>query len=125
MRRPYLSESIKKRIAGQQLYKCANKNNLQLKGIENYSCPLWNSINNGSFDESGYEIDHIEELSISNNNNITNLQALCRSCHLVKTKRFMNNNNKDRKNVPALSNNTSSICNIDIFEELGILQKVV
>jgi 5-methylcytosine-specific restriction endonuclease McrA len=61
--------------------------------LEDYLCPLW-KINDenikGSFDESGYEIGHITEFSINNNDNINNLQALCKSCNIVKTKRFLN-----------------------------------
>ena len=30
--------------------------------IKNYNCPMW-ILYDGSFDESGYEIDHIEEFS--------------------------------------------------------------
>lgn len=84
MNRKSISESVRKQVAGRQLYKCAN-NNMQ---IANYTCPLWNSKNNGSFDESGYEIDHIIEHTITKDNSVNNLQALCKSCHTVKTKRF-------------------------------------
>ena len=81
-----VSESIKKRVAGRHFFKCANRDN----EILNYKCPLWqkNDETKGSFDESGYEIDHMSELSISGNNELSNLQALCKSCHTVKTKRF-------------------------------------
>jgi len=86
-----VTEATKKRIAGQQYYKCANKPGLQLRGLKNYKCPLWqkNNESKGSFDESGYDIDHIIEHSCGGNDSDTNLQALCKSCHLVKTKRFM------------------------------------
>lgn len=87
-KRYHLKESTKKLVAGKQKYKCNNKSNSKI--IENYDCPLW-SKNDGSFDESGYEIDHIVEFSISKNNDINNLQALCHSCHSVKTKRFFSN----------------------------------
>jgi len=84
----HISEGIKKQVAGKQKYKCANNGSNNVKGIEGYLCPYWQN-GDGSFDESGYEIDHIEEFSLTQNNNINNLQALCRSCHAVKTKRFM------------------------------------
>lgn len=93
-----ISESIKKRIAGKQYYKCANYPNSDICKLENYECPLWakNGNNKGCFDESGYDIDHIEEYSKTKNNSEENLQALCKSCHTVKTKRFMNTTeNKD------------------------------
>lgn len=77
-----VSESQKKIIAGRQHYKCTNN-------INNYECPLYFNGRDGSFDEAGYEIDHINELSISFNNDISNLQALCIMCHRVKTKRFL------------------------------------
>jgi len=70
-----VSESIKKQVAGKQRYTCAT--------IPNYTCPM----NKQPFDESGYEIDHICELRHGGTNDISNLQALCPSCHRVKTKR--------------------------------------
>ena len=41
--------------------------------------------NKGSFDRSGYDIDHIKEFSITFDDNINNLQALCKSCHSIIT----------------------------------------
>jgi len=84
-----VTEGTKKMIAGRQQFKCANSPDNNISKLENYSCPLWkNEISPGNFDESGYEIDHIEEFAISQNDNIDNLQALCISCHRVKTKHF-------------------------------------
>ena len=85
-----VSEAKKKTVAGRQFFKCANRPGLLISGLENYKCPLWQLVENnkGSFDESGYEIDHIVEHSISGNDKINNLQALCKMCHTVKTKRF-------------------------------------
>jgi hypothetical protein len=87
MTRTYLSEAIKKRIAGKQNFKCANKPGSNLKGLEGYSCDLW-KLSDGTFGEALYEIDHIEEYCISQNHAESNLQALCPSCHRVKTNRF-------------------------------------
>ena len=94
-----LSEATKKNIAGKQHYKCANLPRSKIAGLENYKCILWNirGENKRCFDESGYEIDHISEYCISKNNDITNLHALCISCHRVKTKRFLIHNNKRQK----------------------------
>lgn len=66
------------------------------------SCPLWhsNKSNPGNFDEAGYEIDHIVEWSLTQNDNTDNLQALCPTCHKVKTKRFLIN--KKIQKVPLL-----------------------
>lgn len=88
-----VSDSTKKLVAGKQRYKCANKPGNNLKGLDGYNCVLWNK-SDGSFDQAGYEIDHITELSISNNNSIENLQALCVSCHRVKTKYFLRDKSK-------------------------------
>lgn len=89
-----VSESIKKRIAGKQKHKCANKPGKILRNLNGYDCPLWkiNDIDGdkGYFDENGYQIDHIIEFCISGDDSEDNLQALCVNCHGVKTKRFMN-----------------------------------
>lgn len=126
-----VSESLKKRVAGMQLYKCANKNDIQLTGLTGYKCPLWNSSNNGSFDESGYDIDHIVEHVISGDDDISNLQALCKSCHMVKTKRFNsrhlktgyikeNNDNKNNVNV-GIINNGSTDNGLELYSFLSII----
>jgi hypothetical protein len=88
-----VSEAKKKMVAGKQFYKCANRPNSNINRLKHYLCPLWqkNDENKGSFDESGYEIDHIIEHSLTFNDDIENLQALCKMCHTVKTKRFMIN----------------------------------
>ena len=65
---------------------------IKLKRLETYQCPLWSKNTNdnpGCFDEAGFELDHIDELSINGDNTIENFQALCKSCHSVKTKKFM------------------------------------
>jgi len=49
-----------------------------------YICPQWKNYN-GSFDKSMYHIDHIIELRHGGTNHPSNLQALCPSCHAVKT----------------------------------------
>lgn len=95
-----LTEANKKFIAGKQYYKCANNPKTSLKGLENYKCPLWQKSDltiNGSFDESGYEIDHINEFSVCFDDSENNLQALCKNCHSVKSKKFlMNKKNKTK-----------------------------
>jgi len=85
-----VSEAKKKLIAGKQFYKCANKPELTLRGIDD-KCPLWNKSDDvkGSFDESGFEVDHIMEHSVTQDDSENNLQALCISCHRVKTKKFL------------------------------------
>ncbi len=85
-----ITEARKRFIAGKQHYKCANNPSTKLKRLENYDCPLWDKENDnkGSFDQSGFEIDHIDEFFVSHDNTEDNLQALCKSCHSVKTKKF-------------------------------------
>src|SRR5579863_4123889 len=98
-----VSEAKKKNVAGKQHYKCANRPGIEIKGLTNYECPLWKikGINQGSFDESGYDIDHIVEHSITGDDSIENLQALCKMCHSTKTKRFLMKN--DQSNIPISS----------------------
>jgi len=107
-----VSEGTKKLVAGKQNFKCANspKSNV----VKNYSCPLWeNKGRQGSFGEEGYHIDHIKEFCVSKNDDITNLQALCVSCHSVKTKRFVipymsKQKNKQNMKKTAIDNKPSS-----------------
>lgn len=80
-----ITDKVKKQILEQQEYRCGNK-----YGINGYKCLLW-KYENGYFDESKYEFDHIEEYCLTHNNSINNLQALCPNCHAVKTKLFMKN----------------------------------
>ena len=68
--------------------KCANYPDSGI--ILNYNCPMW-KLYDGDFDSSGYEIDHIDEFSRTNNNDVDNLQLLCVCCHKVKTRLFMKN----------------------------------
>lgn len=84
-----ITESVKKDIAAKQSFKCK-------ASVNDYQCPLFFNGRDGTFDEAGYEIDYIQEFSIEQNENETNLQALCPMCHRVKTKRF-NRENKTKK----------------------------
>ncbi len=105
-----VSEALKKRVAGRQYYKCQNKPGLELRGLVDYKCPLWKISGEckGCFDESGYEIDHIIEHSISADDNEDNLQALCKLCHAVKTKRYNMQPKKTPKKV-ATSKKKSNV----------------
>jgi hypothetical protein len=96
MKRRTLSQSKKGLIAGKQNYKCANKPGNKLNRFTDYSCPFW-KLNEGSFDHSGYEIDHINEFCESGDDDESNLQALCPCCHRVKTRSFMSERAKNRK----------------------------
>jgi hypothetical protein len=96
-------ESTKKLIVGAQSQKCNNSPGSNLKRLEKYKCPMW-IFNEGIFDEGSYEIDHIVEWSISKNDDINNLQALCPNCHRVKTRKFCADKRKDDKNLPIIMN---------------------
>ncbi len=86
-----VTQSQKKMVAGKQYHKCKNEPGSNLEGLNNYKCPLWTNpdlATKGCFDESGYEVDHIVEHTVSHDDSDDNLQALCKSCHVVKTKYF-------------------------------------
>lgn len=91
-----LSESVKKTIAGDQSFKCNNKPGSNLKGLEKFLCPLWYKPGElaGSFDGSGYQIDHITEHCLTHDDSEENLQALCVACHSYKTRKFISKHNK-------------------------------
>ena len=89
-----VSGALKMKVAGRQHFRCANEPGSNLVGLEKYDCISWkldDGNNKGYFDEAGYEIDHIIEHSISHDDREENLQALCKTCHSVKTKRFLMN----------------------------------
>jgi len=79
-------------ILERQNYKCANKKGANLIGIGDYVCPRWDSLNYQGDISDNYEIDHIVEYSITNDNSLENLQALCRDCHGIKNKNFSKKN---------------------------------
>ena len=73
-----LTESIKKVIAGRQLYKCANKPDFN---TFKFNCPLWlNSENRGSFDINGFTIYN----KVSNGRFYEEEDDLYAICHLCK-----------------------------------------
>ena len=90
MRSRYISGKIKKSVLESQNYKCANNPNASALNLNEYKCLLWICYD-GIFDESGYEFDHIDEYSITLDNSLSNIQALCPNCHSVKTKKFIKN----------------------------------
>lgn len=88
-KRKCLTYKQKNQLLEKQKYKCANypeSGIIKTKDHQHYCCPFW-KLDNGIFDESGYEADHIDEFNKSNNNSINNFQLLCSPCHSVKTKR--------------------------------------
>lgn len=73
--RSFPTDSTKYQILVRQAFACAK--------IPNYTCPILDKL----FDEAGYDIDHVLPLADGGSNDISNLQALCPSCHRVKTAR--------------------------------------
>ena len=82
--RKTIPASVRKQIL--QSNQCANSPYSPAPGCKDYICPMWKS-NGGYFDESGFEIDHIVEVTHGGTNDLSNLQLLCPCCHSVKTKR--------------------------------------
>lgn len=95
----YIPKPLKLKILDDQNNKCNNKPGSKSKGLENYDCPLWKK-SDGTFPETGFEIDHILEFSISKDSSRENLQALCLDCHKTKTNNF---NFTKRKNISSNS----------------------
>jgi 5-methylcytosine-specific restriction endonuclease McrA len=107
-----LQKEIRKKIANRQNNKCANSPGVNLRGMGKYKCLLWEKITNkGSFDEAGYQVDHIIEYCLSADDNESNLQALCPQCHSVKTKWFMHNKKTIKMDHYKNNNNMSEITN--------------
>ena len=116
-----VSRPTKEFIAARQRYKCANIPGLTLRRLENYECPLWaRKKDKGIFDESGYDIDHIVEHSKSRDDSIKNLQALCKNCHSVKTRRFMLGVAYDDKNSTGDNDGNSEVIEENWREKMRI-----
>ena len=79
--RPHISSEKKLLVAGAQRFKCAG---------DRTRCPMWRlnegSVQQGSFDESGFEIDHTPPWRVAHRSDRSVLQALCHSCHAFKTR---------------------------------------
>jgi uncharacterized Zn-finger protein len=88
-----------------------------LHNLEGFECSLWQNKNDpGIFDESGYEIDHVIEFSVTQNNSESNLQALCRVCHRKKTNIFMQKLRK--KTIKAKKSHADlKITNVNVLRE--------
>ena len=71
--------------------KCANRPGSNIRNIGNFECPRWKFYNGLFNEDSGFEVDHILEISVGGNNDEKNIQILCLDCHRVKTKNFRAN----------------------------------
>ena len=88
--RKTINQKTRELISERQGNKCANSLYNPAINLTDYKCLLW-KYEGGYFDASGYDIDHIDEVSRTKDNGLENLQALCHSCHAVKTKKFKQN----------------------------------
>lgn len=84
-----LTAAQKTDVVVRQRCKCANKPTYNLLGNTNtvvpgHLCPLWKK-DDGTFDNGKWEIDHIKPLYKGGKDVISNLHALCPSCHRAKT----------------------------------------
>ena len=109
-RKRRLTVSQKKTVAGRQNYKCANSIGSEFAKTYDFTCLLWSHPERqGTFGKEGYEIDHIIEFSQGGEDSIENCQALCLSCHRVKTILF--NQNKPRRARNSLQQEPLSLIN--------------
>ncbi len=93
--RKAITPRVKEQLLSRQLGCCNNRPGNQdasfnIPGKGKYLCPLWklNGFEQGKFDESGYEADHILEHSLGGTDDISNLQLICPCCHSFKTKLY-------------------------------------
>ena len=101
-----------------QIYCCANYPDSNLARLGNYKCHLWaKKDNKGNFDESGHHIDHIDEFCINQNNDISNLQLLCPSCHNYKTIIFREKYYKTRREKKIVNKKHKELTVIYTTEE--------
>lgn len=96
----YIPSKIRNKVLAEQEYKCNNRPGIESKNLENFNCPLWdNKKSPGTFNEEGFDIDHIIEFSLTRDNSRENLQALCKTCHREKTKIFREKRRRESKRV--------------------------
>ena len=124
MSRKAIPKDITDTLLLRQNNKCANTLDKHAIGLKGYACPLW-IIYGGTFEESGYEKDHIVEVCQGGTNDIDNIQLLCASCHSVKTKRFIKQSKpigKSRFNSKDLHNG-SCYMDIEPYEQSPVVKK--
>ena len=91
----YKTGSRKAPPNSKRFYSSAKWKALRARKIQ--QSPLCEHCTKQGYIKAAYDVDHIVEIKDDSTRSldITNLQALCRSCHLVKT-------NRERKNRAAL-----------------------
>jgi len=81
LKRPKISATQSTWIAGRQSFRCAAPHGKDL-------CPRFH-MSDGTFDEVGWEVDHIDGWSESFDHRSSKLRALCATCHSRCTKMQM------------------------------------
>lgn len=105
MRTRKLTASQKKTVAGNQNFKCANILGSSFQSKYDFECILWSNPKRlGAFGKEGYEIDHIIEFAEGGADSIENCQALCLSCHRVKTQQYTQAKRKRNYKLPKVGN---------------------
>ena len=108
-----LTAAQKTDVVVRQRCKCANKPSQNLFSSKNtvvpgHTCLLWKK-DDGTFDNGKWEIDHIKPLYKGGKDVISNLHALCPSCHRAKTHhdRLVDAGLIDKKNSKPVVKKTS------------------
>lgn len=123
-----VSNGKKNIVIGKQGHRCANNPDANLEGLHGFQCPLWKIEGNkkGVFDMSGYDIDHIDEFCVSHNDDINNLQALCKMCHSVKTRYFMvTKYNKDNNLLDAIEDEYNNMNKEEMIAKIKGLEEEI
>lgn len=130
-----LSYQNKIKLLLKQQCKCANVPGSKLYNIGDYKpqatfgkCLLW-KYENGVFDDSGFETDHIVEYALSNDTSLENSQLLCPSCHAVKTKNFLQSKSSiisvdDSNNKIKFTKKSNGEVDLSYFENLLLEENI-
>ena len=89
----------------------------KLIASQNYNCKKCQNILPYTF-----QIDHIIPWSISKNNDIKNLQALCSNCHSIKTQKDNQIIREHKQNTKNTQNTKNKILK-DILQKIQKIEK--
>ena len=103
--KPSISIDVNKQIAEKQKFKHVNSSNVVIKGLEDY--------------KGIFEIDHKKEYSIASSSNTSNLDAIYKAPHSVKTKKNITNI-KQNKSIPKNKQKKTNIFKRFVCEKCGM-----